>query len=68
MKELLVPGSRILEHNGEMLKLIAIHKDSGYDKEKLGYLVRYYGGDKVLKNNNNLLICESIKDAEIVTD
>ena len=68
MKELLVPGSKILEHNGEMFKLIAIHKDLGYDKEKLGYLVRYYGGDKILKNNNNLLICESIKDAEIVTD
>tara|TARA_R110000851_G_scaffold317956_1_gene481632 strand:- start:188 stop:394 length:207 start_codon:yes stop_codon:yes gene_type:complete len=68
MKELLIPGSKILEHNGEMLKLIAIHKDLGYDKEKLGYLVKYYGGDRVLKNNNNLLICESIKDAEIVTD
>ena len=63
MRELRAPGTKILEHKGEMFKLLAIHTDNGYDKEKLGYLVKYYGGDKIVKANGKLWICDTIKDA-----
>lgn len=66
MKTLTVPQSTIIEMNGEMFKVLAYHKDQGYDKDKLGYLVKYYGGNKILKRENTLLICETIEDAEIV--
>ena len=68
MKELTTPRSRIIQHGGDMLKILAIHKDKGYDKTKLGHLVKYYGGDKLLKNQETLFICEIIKDAEIVSE
>jgi hypothetical protein len=65
MRTLKTPRSTILDYNGEMFKLLAVHKDQGYDKEKLGYLVKYYGGDKILKRENQLLICEQIEEAKI---
>jgi len=65
MRTLNTPRSTILDYNGEMFKLLAVHKDQGYDKEKLGYLVKYYGGDKILKRENQLLICEQIEEAKI---
>jgi hypothetical protein len=65
MRTLKTPRSTILDYNGEMFKLLAVHKDQGYDKEKLGYLVKYYGGDKILKRDNQLLICEQIEEAKI---
>ena len=65
MRTLKTPRSTILDYNGEMFKLLAVHKDQGYDKEKLGYLVKYYGGDKILKRDNQLLMCEQIEEAKI---
>ena len=65
MRTLKTPRSTILDYNGEMFKVLAVHKDQGYDKEKLGYLVKYYGGDKILKRDNQLLICEQIEEAKI---
>jgi len=65
MRTLKTPRSTILDYNGEMFKVLAVHKDQGYDKEKLGYLVKYYGGDKILKRENQLLICEQIEEAKI---
>ena len=65
MRTLKTPRSTILDYNGEMFKLLAVHKDQGYDKEKLGYLVKFYGGDKILKRENQLLICEQIEEAKI---
>lgn len=65
MRTLKTPRSTILDYNGEMFKLLAVHKDQGYDKEKLGYLVKYYGGDKILKRDSQLLICEQIEEAKI---
>jgi hypothetical protein len=65
MRTLKTPRSTILDYNGDMFKLLAVHKDQGYDKEKLGYLVKYYGGDKILKRDNQLLICEQIEEAKI---
>lgn len=66
MKTLTVPQSTIIEMNGEMFKILAKHRDQGYDRDKLGYLVKYYGGNKILKRDDTLLICEIIEDAEIV--
>jgi len=47
-----------------MYKLLATHSDQGYDKDKLGYLVKFYGGNKILKSDNKLLICEQIEEAK----
>ena len=65
MRTLKTPRSTILDHGGEMYKVLAVHKDNGYDKDKLGYLVKYYGGDKILKRDNDLLICKQIEEAKI---
>jgi len=64
MKSLKTPRSTILQHQGEMYKLLATHTDRGYDKDKLGYLVKFYGGNKILKSDNKLLICEQIEEAK----
>lgn len=66
MIELTRPGSKILNYQGEMYKLLGKHMDRGYDKESLGLLVKYYGGNKILKKDHLLLVCEKIEDAEIV--
>ena len=68
MRELKVPGSRIICHGDEMVKVLAVHKDGNYNKDQLGYLVKYYGGNKLIKINGLLHICEEIEDAEIVTE
>lgn len=65
MKTLTQPGSKIISTGGDMLKVLAEHQDRGYDKEKLGFLVAYYGGNKLLKKDNTLFICEQIEEAEI---
>ena len=64
MIELTQPGTRILNYQGDMLKHLATHKDNGYSKEQLGHLVKYYGGNKILKKDNLLLICSQIEDAD----
>lgn len=67
MRQLSAPGTKIFEHKGEMFKLLAIHTDNNYDKEKLGYLVAYYGGNKIVKTNGKLWVCKTIEEAELVT-
>lgn len=68
MKILQIPGSQIISHDGGMFRLLATVKNNNYSKEQLGYLVKFYGGDKILMNtaNNNLFICETVEDAEYV--
>lgn len=66
MKELRTPRSRIIVHKGEMVKVLAVHRDGNYDKDQLGYLVKYYGGNKIVKIDGLLHICEEIEEAEIV--
>ena len=68
MIELRSPRSRIIVHGDDMVKVLAVHKDGGYSKDQLGYIVKYYGGDKIVSINGLLHICEEIKDAEIVTE
>jgi|GEM_PF-5393393 len=65
MVNLKTPRSTIIEFGDEMYKLLAIHSDRGYDKDKLGYLVKYYGGNKILKREDKLLICELIEEVKI---
>ena len=63
MRSFNTPRSEILEYQGDMLKVLARHKNGGYSKEKLGYLVKFYGGNKVLMSDNTLIICEVLEDA-----
>jgi len=37
-----------------------------YNKDQLGHIVKYYGGNKILMSNNKLLICEKIEEADYV--
>lgn len=55
----------LIEFNGEFYKILGEAKPM-QDKTKLGYLVKWYGGDKVLGYGDKLLICETIKDAIIL--
>jgi hypothetical protein len=64
MITLRIPGTAIVEHNGEMFKVLARHKPGNYSREKLGHLVKYYGGDKILQVDGKLLICSTIQDAD----
>ena len=43
------------------------HKSDRVDKDKLGHLVKWYGGDKVLGYNGYYLICSRIQDAQYET-
>lgn len=65
MRQLTIPGSTIIEMGDEMFKVLAKHRDRNYDKDKLGYLVKYYGGNKILKRGDILFICEKIEDLQI---
>jgi len=63
MINLTPPGTKILYHGNEMMKHLATHTDHGYTKEQLGLLVKFYGGDKIIKTQNKLLICSVIEEA-----
>ena len=54
----------IIEFGGEFYKILGETKPIE-DKTKLGYLVKWYGGDKVLGYADKLLICETIIDANV---
>jgi len=53
-------------HQGEFYKILGRHNQNRVDKSRLGELVAYYGGDKVLGYEGKYLICETIKDAILV--
>ena len=63
-----LPKSKIIHFGDGMFKLLAKHKNNNYNKEQLGHLVKFYGGNKILMSNvdNKLLICEKIEDADYV--
>jgi len=65
MKTLNTPRSEIISHQGEMFKVLGLHTNRGYDKDKLGHLVKYYGGNKILMSDNILIICELIEEATL---
>lgn len=65
MKKLNIPSGIILEHAGEMYKMKTKVPDRNFTREQIGILVKYYGGDKVLRSGNKLLILETIEDANV---
>ena len=54
----------------KVINIIPIHnftnKDDSINKQVLGLYVHEKGGDHVLKQMNNFLICETIEEAKIV--
>ncbi len=63
----------IVYSNGIAYKIINItsihnftNKDNSINKQVLGLYVHEIGGDHVLKQNNNFLICETIEEAKII--
>jgi len=53
----------LIQHEGEIYRVLGEHMEDRVDKTRLGLLVKWYGGDKVLGYGDKLLICETIKDA-----
>lgn len=53
-----------IQHDGEFFIILGEHKESNTPRERLGELVAYYGGDKVLGYNGYYLICSRIQDAQ----
>jgi hypothetical protein len=66
MNELSVPRSRIIDHSNNLYKILATITNNNYNKEQLGLLVKYFGGNKILMSQNKLLICEQIEEANYV--
>ena len=54
---------RLIEHQGMFYRVIGEHMEDNVDKTRLGELVRWYGGDKVLSYKKKYLICKTIEDA-----
>jgi hypothetical protein len=54
----------------EIIDVIAIHhfqnKDNSINKQVLGMYVHEKGGNHVLQQHNNFLICSEIEDAQII--
>lgn len=67
MRELTMPSSRLIEYEGGIFKILAKHKNNNYNREELGHLVKYYGGNKILQSHDHLLICSEVEEAEIVS-
>ena len=70
MKTLTKPNSTIIQQGEEMyvIKHIVnrtqfVDKDNVIDRVKLGYMVKWAGGNHVVQENNKLLIVEKIEDA-----
>lgn len=54
----------LIQHDNNFYRVLGQHKIEHVDKSRLGDLVKWYGGDKVLGYDGKYLICETIKDAE----
>ena len=65
MNEFYIPRSKIIEHQNNLFKVLASIKNNNY-KDQLGYIVKYYGGNKILMSQNKLLICEQIEEVNYV--
>lgn len=72
LKRLTVPSGVIIEHGEDMFKVLGKITDRDYSKKDLGMIVKYFGGDKVIKVKeavfNKLLICSKIEEAQIEED
>jgi len=68
MKYIDLPKSKIIHFEDKMYKLLAKHKNNNYNREQLGHLVKYYGGNKILMSNvdNKFLIFYKVEDADYV--
>lgn len=63
----------IIYNNGiayKVINSIPVHnftnKDNSINKQVLGLYVHEKGGDHVLQQHNNFLICETIEEAKII--
>ena len=71
MQVLHKPNSKIFIQGEEMYTIkyvmgrhMCVDKDNVIDKVKLGHLVKYYGGNHVVQNDDKLLIVEKIEEAQ----
>lgn len=54
----------------EVLNEVSMHmflnKDNSVNQKVLGMYVHEWGGDRVMKKDNKLLICKQIEEAQII--
>ena len=71
------PTSRILSQGDDMYKVDLVvnrglftNNKNVINKIQLGYLVKWLGAEHVVQNDNQLIVCTKIQDAdyEIITD
>ena len=68
------PNSKIIHQGDEMFTILHIvnrtqfvNQNNTINRTSLGYMVQWCGGDKVVQENNKLLICSKIEDAQYET-
>ena len=71
MQVLHKPNSKIFIQGEEMYTIkyvmgrhMCVDDKNVIDKVKLGHLVKYYGGNHIVQNDDKLLIVEKIEDAQ----
>ena len=53
--------------DGDFYTVLGEYKTDRVEKDMLGYLVAWHGGNKVLGYNGAYLVCDKIQDAEYET-
>ena len=56
----------LIQHDGNFYHILRRFKIEHVDKTRLGELVKWCGGDKVLGYDGRYLICKTIEDAILV--
>ena len=74
MNTLTKPSSQILQQGDELYTIkyvmgrhICVDDKNVIDRIKLGHLVKWYGGNHVVQNDDKLIIVEKIEDAQYET-
>ncbi len=74
MLTLTKPQSQILQQGNDMFNILQVVNRSLFTNDKnvinktqLGYMVKWCGGNHVVQNNDRLIICSKIEDAQYET-
>ena len=65
------PRSRVIQQGDNLYTIMGVYNSSWFikadktvDKTRLGYIVKYEGGDHVIQYENKYYICQQIEDIQ----
>jgi hypothetical protein len=74
MNTLTKPSSQILQQGDELYTVLHVvnrglftNSENVINKTQLGYMVKWCGGGHVVQDNDKLIICSKIEDAQYET-